>query len=114
MNAATVPKPTERADPALARRAVSGVVLVAAAILDLWVGGWLFTLSVAGVVLLMADEWGRLATETPRLIESAAWGSRSTRSTRWPSLYRATPRLMVVVVFPTPPFWLAIAMMRGI
>lgn len=66
VNAATVPRPAERADPALARRIVSGVVLVAAATLDLWVGGWLFTLSVAAVVLLMADEWGRLATDLDR------------------------------------------------
>ena len=63
MNAATVRRPAERADPALARRVASGVVLVAAALLDLLVGGWLFTLSIVAVVLLMADEWGRLATD---------------------------------------------------
>jgi phosphatidate cytidylyltransferase len=60
---ATVPRPAERIDPALSRRIASGVLLVAVAVADLWVGGWLFTLSVIGVVVLMADEWARLATD---------------------------------------------------
>ena len=37
-------------------------------------------------------------------------GSRSTASTRSPFSLSATPRLSVVVVFATPPFWLAKAM----
>src|SRR5947209_13719823 len=35
------------------------------------------------------------------------WGSMSQQSTRWPSSAKATARLSVVVVFATPPFWLA-------
>src|SRR5262249_14861142 len=34
-------------------------------------------------------------------------GSRSTTRTRWPCSANATPRLSVVVVFATPPFWFA-------
>ena len=37
-------------------------------------------------------------------------GSMSTQSTRWPSSTKAAARLSVVVVFATPPFWLAKAM----
>src|SRR5262249_49166550 len=43
------------------------------------------------------------------LIVRCAWGSRSTRSTRCSRSARAAPRLTAVVVLPTPPFWLAIA-----
>src|SRR5215213_3021386 len=46
----------------------------------------------------------------PSPTESAPWGSMSTRSTWRPCSARAAPRLMVVVVLPTPPFWLARAM----
>src|SRR5713226_9334691 len=35
------------------------------------------------------------------------WGSRSTASTVYPCSLSATPRFSVVVVFATPPFWLA-------
>src|SRR5215831_4508400 len=43
-----------------------------------------------------------------------AWGSRSMRSVRLPRRARAAARLMAVVVFPTPPFWFAIAtIIRG-
>src|SRR5688572_10942151 len=38
------------------------------------------------------------------------WGSMSTQSTRWPFSAKATATLSVVVVFATPPFWLAKAM----
>src|SRR6185437_7643362 len=41
-----------------------------------------------------------------------AWGSKSTRQTRLPSSARAAPRLTVVVVFPTPPFWFINAITR--
>src|SRR5437868_13996552 len=37
-------------------------------------------------------------------------GSRSSRRTRRPLCANAAARLIVVVVLPTPPFWLAIAM----
>ena len=33
------------------------------------------------------------------------WGSTSTTNTIFPSLANATPRLKVVVVLPTPPFF---------
>ena len=50
---------------------------------------------------------------TPRPTEAAPWGSKSTSRTRRPSSARAAPRLIVVVVLPTPPFWLHMAMMRA-
>src|SRR4029453_3281236 len=46
----------------------------------------------------------------PSPTESAPCGSMSTRSTWRPCSARAAPRLMAVVVLPTPPFWLARAM----
>src|SRR5512132_2092991 len=46
----------------------------------------------------------------PSPTESAPCGSVSTRSTWRPCSARAAPRLMAVVVLPTPPFWLARAM----
>src|SRR2546427_139571 len=44
------------------------------------------------------------------LIVRWPWGSRSMRRTRLPSSASAHPRFTAVVVLPTPPFWLAIAM----
>src|SRR5713226_7032668 len=41
-----------------------------------------------------------------------AWGSVSRSSTRSPLAARKAPRLMAVVVLPTPPFWLARANRR--
>src|SRR4030065_957634 len=41
-----------------------------------------------------------------------AWGSRSTRRVRVSITAREAARLTAVVVFPTPPFWLATAMTR--
>src|SRR4029450_12876816 len=46
----------------------------------------------------------------PSPTDSAPCGSMSTRSTWWLCSARAAPRLMAVVVLPTPPFWLARAM----
>src|SRR4051794_9353271 len=43
----------------------------------------------------------------PWLIVRFDCGSRSTHSTRWPFSANATARFSVVVVFATPPFWLA-------
>src|SRR6185503_15387914 len=40
------------------------------------------------------------------------WGSASTASTRFSAAARLAARLMAVVVFPTPPFWFATAMIR--
>ena len=44
---------------------------------------------------------------SPWLIVRLPWGSRSISSTRLPISPSETPRLSVVVVFATPPFWLA-------
>ena len=49
----------------------------------------------------------------PRPVEALPCGSRSMISVRWPSSARQAPTLIVVVVLPTPPFWLATAMIRG-
>ena len=49
----------------------------------------------------------------PRPVVALPCGSRSTTSTRKPISARPAPRLTAVVVLPTPPFWLATAMMRG-
>ena len=52
----------------------------------------------------------RPSTESwPRALVALAWGSRSTRRTLWPLAAMAAARLTEVVVFPTPPFWLATA-----
>src|SRR6266702_1779877 len=45
----------------------------------------------------------------PRPTDSAPCGSKSTSSTRRPCSASAAPRLIVVVVLPTPPFWLQTA-----
>src|SRR3954468_22028736 len=44
---------------------------------------------------------------TPEPMVALPCGSRSIISTRWPTLARPAARLTVVVVLPTPPFWLA-------
>ena len=49
----------------------------------------------------------------PSPTDSAPCGSKSTSSTLRPCSASAAPRLMVVVVLPTPPFWLQIATMRA-
>src|SRR5687767_8505984 len=49
----------------------------------------------------------------PRPTDKAPCGSKSTSSTRRPYSARAAPRLMVLVVLPTPPFWLQTARMRA-
>ncbi|CPU66123.1 Uncharacterised protein [Mycobacteroides abscessus] len=49
---------------------------------------------------------------TPRPTDAAPCGSKSTSRTLRPYSASAAPRLMVVVVLPTPPFWLHMAMMR--
>src|ERR1700761_5324171 len=45
----------------------------------------------------------------PRPLVALACGSRSTSSTRAPRSARHAERLTDVVVFPTPPFWFATA-----
>src|SRR6478609_2966190 len=43
----------------------------------------------------------------PRPVEALPCGSESISSTFSPTAASAVPRLMAVVVLPTPPFWLA-------
>src|SRR5690606_14961767 len=54
----------------------------------------------------------RVSRETPRPVEALPWGSMSTISTFSPMAAKAVPRLMAVVVLPTPPFWLETARTR--
>src|SRR5205085_2543832 len=49
----------------------------------------------------------------PRPVEALPCGSRSMMRTFSPMAARAVPRLIAVVVLPTPPFWLARARTRG-
>src|ERR1700753_3774053 len=49
----------------------------------------------------------------PRPVDALPCGSESISSTRSPTAASAVPRLMAVVVLPTPPFWLATASTRG-
>src|SRR3954465_8716108 len=49
----------------------------------------------------------------PKAVEALPWGSRSIKRTFSPTAAKAVARLMAVVVFPTPPFWLAIAKIFG-
>src|SRR5215472_15117921 len=49
----------------------------------------------------------------PRPTDRAPCGSKSTSSTRRPTSASAAPRLMVVVVLPTPHFWLQTATTRA-
>src|SRR5215470_15084158 len=49
----------------------------------------------------------------PRPTDRAPWGSKSTRRIRRPNSASAAPRLIVVVVLPTPPFWLQTATTRA-
>ena len=53
------------------------------------------------------------ARSTPRPEVALACGSMSMTRTRRPMAASAEPTLMVVVVFPTPPFWLATARTCG-
>ena len=59
--------------------------------------------------MLASISWGL----SPSPTESEPCGSKSTSSTLRPYSASAAPRLIVVVVLPTPPFWLHIAMMRA-
>src|SRR5712691_2276119 len=56
----------------------------------------------------------RASCRIPIPVEAFPCGSRSTTSTRYPRSASEAPRLTAVVDFPTPPFWLAIAMIRAI
>src|SRR3569833_729149 len=50
----------------------------------------------------------------PRPVLALPCGSRSTISTRSPTAASAVPRLIAVVVLPTPPFWFASTRIRGL
>src|SRR5690606_5175138 len=50
----------------------------------------------------------------PRPVEALPCGSRSITRTFSPTAASAVPRLIAVVVLPTPPFWLAIASTRSL
>src|SRR5579862_614104 len=49
----------------------------------------------------------------PSPVEALPWGSMSTRRMRLSAAASAVARLTAVVVLPTPPFWFAIAKIRG-
>src|SRR6202023_366761 len=49
----------------------------------------------------------------PSPVEALPCGSRSMMSTSSPMAASAVPRLIAVVVLPTPPFWLATTSVRG-
>src|SRR5579875_407651 len=49
----------------------------------------------------------------PKPVEAFPCGSRSINKTCSPAAASAVPRLIAVVVLPTPPFWLAMAITRG-
>src|SRR5580704_8318467 len=49
----------------------------------------------------------------PRPVDALPCGSISIRSVGWPMAASAVPRLIAVVVLPTPPFWLATTSVRG-
>ena len=52
-------------------------------------------------------DFSSLSGSMPCDIVRLPCGSMSTQSTRWPSSAKAAARFSVVVVFATPPFWLA-------
>src|SRR5271168_435263 len=49
----------------------------------------------------------------PRPVDALPCGSRSTISTFSPTAASAVPRLIAVVVLPTPPFWLEMERTRA-
>src|ERR1700761_8570185 len=49
----------------------------------------------------------------PRPVDALPCGSRSITSVGSPTAASAVPRLIAVVVLPTPPFWLATTRTRG-
>src|SRR5471030_3141172 len=49
----------------------------------------------------------------PRPVDALPCGSMSITKVGYPTAARAVPRLIAVVVLPTPPFWLATTRIRG-
>ncbi len=79
-------------------------------------GTSVFMLARAMVVLPVSTSklvTGRASSATPTPVEAFPCGSRSRISTFSPTAASAVPRLMAVVVLPTPPFWLAMARTRS-
>jgi phosphatidate cytidylyltransferase len=60
MTAAAVKPETKGRKRELAVRIISGIVLIALALTDMWLGGWSFTVFVLVVGILMLREWWRL------------------------------------------------------
>ena len=58
---------------------------------------------------ISSDSFNESGSLIPRQTERLPCGSASSKRTRWPFFASPTPRLTVVVVFATPPFWLTIA-----
>ena len=54
----------------------------------------------------------RVEGSTPSPMPQPPWGSMSVTRTRYPSSAKQAPSVMVDVVLPTPPFWLAKAITR--
>jgi hypothetical protein len=54
----------------------------------------------------------RLDATIPSPVDAFPWGSRSTIKTRFFNRASAAPRLIAVVVLPTPPFWFVTARIR--
>src|SRR5438309_9330249 len=59
-------------------------------------------------------DFSKVSGSIPWDIVRLPCGSMSAHSTRWPSSAKATARFRVVVVFATPPFWLANAITFGV
>src|ERR1035437_5155778 len=55
-------------------------------------------------------DWTMSPRSRPKPLVAFPWGSRSTTRTASPARARYVARLTTVVVLPTPPFWLAQAM----
>src|SRR4051794_15503422 len=81
-----------------------------------WISPTLSRTSLAGVrcTKTSCSERSRSLGSRPSENVRQAWGSRSTRRTRRPCSASAAPRAWTVVVFATPPFWLATAKVTGI
>lgn len=66
VSAVTVPRVRRPADPLLAQRIISAVILVPLVIANIWLGGWAFRFLVILCAVLLAYEYGRMLTRAPR------------------------------------------------
>ena len=83
-------------------------IQTATALLDTYFAN-LSTLKAAATKPATTPQQPAAPASKPKPEEVFACGSASTSKTLNPELANATPRLTAVVVFPTPPFWLAMA-----